>query len=66
MDANLNPAAVAEAIAEMRHTELENAVRALIGDREYFNSTDPAHSVAGGPGAGRPVPRTGHRVAAKD
>jgi prophage regulatory protein len=33
-------AAVAEAIAEMRHTELENAVRAVIGDREYFNSTE--------------------------
>ena len=40
MDANLNPAAVAEAIAEMRHTELENAARAVIGDREYFNSTE--------------------------
>ena len=84
-------AAVAEAIAEKRHTELENAARAVIGDREYFKSTelerltgtpsstwrywvlvlpgtrelparqkasvaaDPAHPVAGGPGAGVPA-----------
>ena len=40
MDANINPAAVAEAIAEMRHTELENAARAVIGAREYFTSKD--------------------------
>ena len=53
-------AAVAEAIAEMRHTELENAVRAVIGDREYFNSTEleqpPARHLPPG-GTGSPSAR---------
>jgi hypothetical protein len=33
-------AAVAEVIAEQRRIELENAARAVIGDREYFKSPE--------------------------
>ena len=40
MNAKLDPDAVAEAIVEMRRTELENAARAVIGEREYFTSTE--------------------------
>lgn len=41
MTINHSPDAVlAEALAEQRRTELENAARAVIGDREYFNSRE--------------------------
>ena len=40
MNMTRDPDAVAEAIAEMRRTELENAARSVIGEREYFTSKD--------------------------
>ena len=41
MTINHSPDAVlAEALSEQRRTELENAARAVIGDREYFNSRE--------------------------
>ncbi len=40
MNAKLDPDAVAEAIVEIRRIELENAARAVIGEREYFTSKD--------------------------
>ena len=39
-------AAVAEVIAEQRRIELENAARAVIGDREYFKSPNWSGSLA--------------------
>ena len=40
MKEKLDPDAVAEAIVEIRRTDLENAARAGIGERAYFTSKD--------------------------
>ena len=40
MNTKLDSDAVAKAIDEMRRTELENAAREVIGECEYFNSTE--------------------------